>query len=251
MVVVAAGAVVAPLTVTASWEWHLVVAIVLAALTLAAARVATAAPMRAMAYLDTAFLVFAGGAHLRWPPAVTTVLVCVLPLAVLLATSRGRLRAGAPWLRVGRRPDPLVFILAGATIIGAGTALTLWTLAVAPAAPPYLAQLQRLPVWLALLGVIAFALVNPIWEEALFRGVVLQDLSELWGSATAVVVQALLFGAAHWAGYPSGWLGMGMAAVWGLMLGVIRLRTGGIALPYVVHVSANAVIGSLAVVLLR
>jgi membrane protease YdiL (CAAX protease family) len=61
----------------------------------------------------------------------------------------------------------------------------------------------------------------------------------------------VLFGAAHWAGYPSGWIGMLMAAVWGLMLGIIRLRTAGIALPYVVHVTANAVIGSLAVVLLR
>jgi membrane protease YdiL (CAAX protease family) len=67
--------------------------------------------------------------------------------------------------------------------------VTLWTLVVTPAAPPYLAQLQRLPVWLAILGVIGFALVNPIWEEAMLRGVVLQDLSEIWGPRIAVVLR--------------------------------------------------------------
>ena len=142
-------------------------------------------------------------------------------------------------------------VIAVSTVVVAGAALTVWTLVVTPAAPPYLAQLQRLPVWLAILGVIGFAFVNPIWEEVLFRGVILQDLTEIWGPRIAVVAQAVLFGAAHWAGFPSGWVGMLMAAVWGLMLGVIRLRTGGIALPYLVHVTANAVIGSLAVVLLR
>jgi hypothetical protein len=73
-----------------------------------------------------------------------------------------------------QRPDRLVLVLAVATVVAAGAALTLWTVAVDPAARPYLAQLQRFPVWMAILGVI----------------------------------------------------GMLMAAVWGLMLGVIRLRTG-------------------------
>jgi membrane protease YdiL (CAAX protease family) len=135
-------------------------------------------------------------------------------------------------------------------VVAAGAALALWTVVVAPAAPPYLAQLQRYPMGLAILGVIGFALVNPIWEEAMFRGVILEDLTVIWGAGPAVVVQAVLFGAAHWAGFPSGWVGMLMAAGWGLVLGILRLRSGGILVPYLVHVTANAVIGSLAVVLL-
>ena len=65
------------------------------------------------------------------------------------------------------------------------------------------------------------------------------------------MTHAVLFGAAHWAGFPSGWVGMGMAAGWGLALGVIRIRSRGILIPYLVHVSANAVIGVLTVLLLR
>ena len=136
------------------------------------------------------------------------------------------------------------------TVVAAGGALAWWAVATDPAAPPYLAQLQRYPPWLVVVGVIGFALVNPVWEEALFRGVVLGDLTAVWGSGPAVVVQAVLFGTAHWAGFPSGWVGMAMAAGWGLVLGVLRFRTHGIAVPYLVHVSANTVIGSLAVVLL-
>lgn len=252
VVIAAAVIVIAPVTASASWRWHIAASFMLAALTVVATRSTGPAPLRALVFLDVIFVVFACATHLRWPPTVTAVLVCLLPLAVLVAGNRrDRLRPSTPWLRLGRRPDPLVLILAVSTVIAAGAALTVWTLAVTPAAPPYLAQLQRLPVWLAILGVIGFALVNPIWEEAMFRGVILQDLTEIWGPRTAVGVQAVLFGAAHWAGFPSGWVGMLMAAIWGLMLGIIRLRTGGIALPYLVHVTANAAIGGLAVVLLR
>ena len=63
-------------------------------------------------------------------------------------------------------------------------------------------------------------------------------------------MQALVFGAAHWAGFPSGWVGVLMAAAWGWALGVIRVRSGGMLLCYLVHVGANAVIGVLALVLL-
>lgn len=84
------------------------------------------------------------GTHLRWPPVVTTVLVCLLPLAALLAGKRGgRPRPAAPWLRLGQRPDLLMLILAVGTVVAAGAALALWTVVVAPAAPPYLAQLQQ------------------------------------------------------------------------------------------------------------
>lgn len=252
VVVVATLIVIAPVTVTASWRWHLAASFLLAALTVVAARAPGPAPLRALVFLDTIFVMFAGAAHLRWPPTITAVLICLLPIAVLLAGNRrDRLRPSTPWLHLGRRPDPLAVILAVSTVIVAGAALTVWTLVAAPAAPPYLAQLQRFPIWLAILGIIAFALVNPIWEEAMFRGVILQDLTEIWGPRSAVGAQAMLFGAAHWAGFPSGWVGMLMATVWGLMLGILRLRTGGIALPYLAHVTANAVIGGLAVALLR
>lgn len=251
VVVAAAAVVITPWTVTASWTWHVTGAILLTALTLVAITVTGPAPLRTMIYLDVAFVLFASGTHLQWSPVLTTVLVCLLPLAALLTGDRvGRPRPGAPWLRLGQRPDLLLLILAVGTVVVAGAALALWTMAVAPAAPPYLAQLQQYPGWLAILGVIGFALVNPIWEEAMFRGVLLEDLTAVWRAGPAAAVQAVLFGAAHWAGFPSGSVGMLMAAAWGLVLGILRLRTHGIVVPYLVHVTANAVIGSLAVILL-
>lgn len=107
----------------------------LTALMVAAIAVVGPAPLRTLVYLDMVFLLFVLGTHLQWPPAGTTVLVCVLPLAALLAGDRG----SRP--RLGRRLDPLVLILAVGTVVGAGAALTLRTVVVAPAAPPYLAQL--------------------------------------------------------------------------------------------------------------
>lgn len=135
--------------------------------------------------------------------------------------------------------------------MGAAIALAAWALAVHPEPSAYLRSLQELPTWQALLGVGAFALVNPVWEEALFRGVLLSELATIWRPRVALVLQALLFGAAHWTGFPSGPTGTFMAASWGFILGIMRLRTGGIIIPYLVHVTANATIGALAITLLR
>lgn len=119
----------------------------------------------------------------------------------------------------------------------------------APAAPPYLAQLQRYPGWLAGIGVAGFALVDPVWEELLFRRVVLEDLTASWGQVPPSSSKPCSSRRAP-GGVPLRLGRMLMAAGWGLVLGVLRLRTGGILVPYLVHVTANVVIGSLAVLLL-
>jgi membrane protease YdiL (CAAX protease family) len=138
-----------------------------------------------------------------------------------------------------------------ATVLGSVVALTLWALAAEPEAPPYMAELRELPAWVAVLGVVGFALVNPIWEEALYRGVLLTELMATVGTWPALVIQAVSFGLAHLHGFPSGWIGVLLAGGWGLMLGIIRVRSGGIGLTYVTHFCANATIGILAVAILR
>jgi len=251
LVVVLAAVIVALPTSAAGPGRAAVAGAVLVALTAAAAAVRSAPATRALVFLDVVFAVFAAGSLSGWPPPLTAVLVCVLPLGVLLGCARaGWLQPAAPWLRRGHS-DPATLALGAGTVVLAGVGLTLWAVTVRPEPAPYLLALQALPVWVGVAGVAGFALVNPLWEEALFRGVLLEELTGTWGVRAALTVQALVFGAAHWAGSPSGWVGMCMAAAWGLALGVIRVRSAGILVPYLVHVCANAVIGGLALALLR
>ena len=62
------------------------------------------------------------------------------------------------------------------------------------------------------------------------------------GLPAAVVLQALAFGVLHLHGVPNGPVGMVMAGVWGLLLGVLRLRSRGLLAPYVTHIAADATI---------
>ncbi|MFC4531788.1 CPBP family intramembrane glutamic endopeptidase [Sphaerisporangium dianthi] len=211
----------------------------------------SAAAIRTAVFIGPLLGCFAAGILSGWPPAITTVLVCALPLGCLLLCGRSAaLRPATPWLTRGSL-TPEAPWLGLATVVVSGAALTGWALVVRPEPAEYLRELQRLPLWLAIAGIVAFALVNPVWEEMLFRGVLLTELASVWGAKTAVALQAVLFGAAHFAGFPSGVAGMIMAGAWGFALGVMRLRSGGILIPYLVHVTANAVIGTVAVMVLR
>ena len=222
-----------------------------AALVLAALVCRSAPAVRAALVTVTVFVVFAGGAWLGAGPVFTTVAAGILPLLVLVLLRRCSAWSPAlPWLRVGRL-DSRVWVLAAATVLIAVGGLTLFAVLARPQVSSYLLSLRAVPAWLAILGVIGFAVVNPIWEEVLYRGVLQGELAGTVGAWPAVVVQAVLFGLSHLYGFPSGWLGVAMAATWGFGLGVIRRRTGGVVVPYLVHVVANLTIGALAVVLLR
>lgn len=210
----------------------------------------SAPAVRACAVLGALLLLLAAARLLDLLPAPVTVLSCAVPVVVLAVCNRyAWLRPAMPWLRLGRISRGMIAF--GVLTVGlTGVALVLWTLIVEPETPAYLGDLQERPLWVGLAGIVAFALVNPIWEELIFRGVVQHELAQVWGLRAAVVGQALLFGAAHWAGFPSGWSGSVMAAGWGFALGVIRVRTGGMLLPYAVHAGADATIGTLALLVL-
>ena len=81
-------------------------------------------------------------------------------------------------------------------------------------------------------------------EEFLFRGVVMQSLDSAFGPGSiSIVVQGWLFGAMHYLrGFPNGWRGVAMASVYGIMLGMIRRRSGGMLAPWLAHVFADLVI---------
>lgn len=77
----------------------------------------------------------------------------------------------------------------------------------------------------------------PLLEEVAFRGVGIGCLrARGWGPAASVTVVALLFAIVHTQYVPSGIFAIFVS---GLLLGALRLRTGGIAVPIVAHFGMN------------
>ncbi len=110
--------------------------------------------------------------------------------------------------------------------------------------------LQSLPVWTLPLVGVGFVLVNPTVEEILFRGVIQEMVTEVSARpAIGIAVQGAAFGTIHLNGVPGGPFGVVMATGWGIMLGIIRHRTGSIRLVWVVHVLANIAIYATVVLL--
>lgn len=85
------------------------------------------------------------------------------------------------------------------------------------------------------------ALLVTLAEEALFRGYVQERLTRAWrgrpwGATAALLVAALLFGLAHYAG---GWQWMLLAGLAGVGYGM-AYRHGGLAAAVLAHVGLNA-----------
>ncbi|HLQ82016.1 MAG TPA: CPBP family intramembrane glutamic endopeptidase, partial [Bacillota bacterium] len=182
-VLVVAATLAAALSLAGGAGAQILAAVVLTALTGVALTSGVPGGIRACVFLGSVFVVFVLSGLIGVPGPVTTVLVGLLPVTVLLAAA----------------------------------ALTVWAAVARPEPPSYARTLQEMLWWIGVIGVAGFALVNPVWEELLFRGVVLQEIAGAWGMRLAVPAQAVLFGAAHWAGFPSGWVGMALAASWGFV----------------------------------
>jgi membrane protease YdiL (CAAX protease family) len=80
-------------------------------------------------------------------------------------------------------------------------------------------------------------IVGPLAEEILFRGLLLPLLVPAFGPVGAVLLSSLIFASAH-QGY--GTMMIQVFAI-GLVLGWARLRSGGLAAPFLLHALFNAV----------
>lgn len=100
---------------------------------------------------------------------------------------------------------------------------------------------DRTPLALVL-TFIAGAVLAPIGEELLFRGILLPQLAQMMRPWLAIVVSALLFGALHEA--------HGIARIGPMVIGVIlgwaRLRSGTLWTPIAIHMIVNTTALSLA-----
>jgi hypothetical protein len=89
---------------------------------------------------------------------------------------------------------------------------------------------------------VLFSIFNALFEEIIFRGVLFDAIESQWGVAMAVAATAFLFGYGHMHGYPPGMLGAILAGIYGICLGWLRTFSGGLGLPVIAHIAADATI---------
>ncbi len=121
-------------------------------------------------------------------------------------------------------------------------ALVSWAELLQPDLETFRAMVPRGNMLVLISAALGFALLNATMEELIWRGGIQSWLVEHTSIRLAILVQALSFGALHWAGFPSGWSGVALATIYGVMLGWLRHATGGLAAPIVAHILADLTI---------
>ncbi|PKA15669.1 CPBP family intramembrane glutamic endopeptidase [Leptospira haakeii] len=131
-------------------------------------------------------------------------------------------------------------------VLSASIALFLWFYLLDPDISDIKDNFPKGDVYLLIAAGIGFAIINAIAEEFLFRGILFEALltarfSLFW----ALIFQAISFGILHLNGFPRGWVGVGLAGIYGLMTGLIRILSKGIYYPVLVHFFADITIAGI------
>jgi membrane protease YdiL (CAAX protease family) len=190
---------------------------------------------------------YLGGGRLIWP------LYFAVPLVTyaVIVRSSPRLRGSVGWLARGQIDRRTAGSMVVAMVIPA-IALTGWFFLVHPNVEGELAQIPSMSVPLLALGGLVFAAGNALMEEFIWRGVLMEALDSAFGPGSlSIVLQGASFGVAHYGGFPRGALGVSMATVYGIMIGVIRRRSRGLMAPFVTHIVADVVIFVLILTVIR
>ncbi len=168
-------------------------------------------------------------------------------LGALALASRWRPELGAPMLQLGR----LAIGSALACALVTPVALVGWVVLMRPDVSNVVSAIPDASLAVLLVGGLAFAVVNALLEEWIWRGVFQPRLTRLFTPAMAILLQAVSFGVAHAWGFPRGLVGVLLVAVWGTMLGWLRHHTHGLLAVVLAHIVADATIAALVLFWLR
>lgn len=173
-------------------------------------------------------------AHWPWYFLTPLALYAALVLAIRPLRRSVLLRSG--------RFDRLTLGATAGIILVSSTALVLYQYLF----QPDLVELaEHLPIRSAMPLVVAgavFAVGNAVMEEIIFRGVLQDALVSQVGRSAGVAVQAVVFGLGHAGGYPPGEIGVVLAGLYGLLLGILREWSSGLGAAIIAHVCADATI---------
>jgi membrane protease YdiL (CAAX protease family) len=155
------------------------------------------------------------------------------------------LRASARFATRGKL-DRTTAVLGIAFVVLAAIALVIWRFASGADMTVYRQFIPAgVPTWLVFVAIVPYAMLNAIVEEVIWRGALWESCRASFGHAAALVLTSTSFGLAHFHGFPSGVLGIGLATIYGFMMGTIRWRSAGIFWPWIAHVFADVVIFTL------
>jgi len=189
--------------------------------------------------LVAAVLGLAGAAKVLWQAAMPLALLAYLLAAKWIPS----LRARGGWT-LGHIPWRPTIACAAVTPF----ALVAWVVVMTPDLHDLLRRIPHASLPLLCAGAVFFTLVNATGEELIWRGLFQDRLSLLFGPVAAIAIQGMSFGAQHAHGFPRGMVGVGLAGVWGVMLGGLRRRSGGILAPIGAHVVADATVAAIVLV---
>jgi hypothetical protein len=90
--------------------------------------------------------------------------------------------------------------------------------------------------------IVLFSLTNSFGEEAIYRIGIVSPLKDVITPTTVFLISAVLFGIPHFAGMPSGVIGVVMAGVLGFVLAKSVFETQGIFWAWLIHFLQDVVI---------
>jgi membrane protease YdiL (CAAX protease family) len=168
----------------------------------------------------------------------------IIPIAVytVIVLFIGPIRRATTWLEWGKITPRLV---AGSlvVVVVSSIALLLWYNLLHPDIAAFTQFIPALPLPQLLIGGLGFALLNATVEEVIFRGIIWEAVATLIPAPRVVlIVTAFFFGIAHFWGVPSGVVGACLAFIYGVMLGIIRMRSEGLLMVIITHIFADIVI---------
>ena len=158
---------------------------------------------------------------------------------ILLIVLSKKVRDNITWLKKDNIDKRTIYLII-TTIILSCIGLVIWAVFIQKDLGQYSEFFPDHPIYLLIFEGIAFALINSVIEEMVARGILWDGFDKLFSNKYLVILfQALVFGIWHQHGFPGGISGIIMVFIWSILLGLIRLRSGGILAPIVAHFFAD------------
>ncbi|GAC1351443.1 MAG: hypothetical protein NVS3B20_24200 [Polyangiales bacterium] len=170
-------------------------------------------------------------------------MVIILALYAAIVSSSRWLRKSMGWLRFGTI-DRVARIMIAVSVVASAISLITWRLFTSVDLTQHRSFVPtQVPFWTLPIGLLAWASLNAAFEEIMWRGVIMSALEAAFGPGyVAWLLQGIGFGVWHFGGFPSGVIGSGLATVFALMMGALRMRGRGMLAPLIAHTLADTTI---------